>query len=187
MIGDNLDVHVYDIERIEALSGPQGTLYGAASQAGNLKIITNKPDSEFDSGFNVSLESTKAGSGSNMVEAFVNIPLSDNAAIRIVGYDDRDGGYIDSVADSITYPVSGITRNNTAYIQDDFNDSVKSGYRAALRVNLNENWTLDASVIGQTLESDGVWDHEPTGLEIITLVDSLKILKMMIGQDFLEH
>ena len=164
MIGDNLDVHVYDIERIEALSGPQGTLYGAASQAGNLKIITNNPDSEFDSGFNVSLESTKAGSRSGMVEAFVNIPLSDNAAIRIVGYNDRDGGYIDSVADSITYPVSGITRNNTAYIQDDFNDSVKSGYRAALRVNLNENWTLDASVIGQTLESDGVWDHEPTRL-----------------------
>ena len=43
MIGDNLDVHVYDIERVESLTGPQGTLYGAASQAGNLKIITKKP------------------------------------------------------------------------------------------------------------------------------------------------
>ena len=132
MIGDNLDVHVYDIERVEALSGPQGTLYGAASQAGNLKIITNKPSGEFDSGVNVSVESTSGGDDSTMVEGFVNIPLSENVAMRFVGFNDDDGGYIDSVSDSITFPVSGITRTNEMFIEDNFNDAVKEGYRAAL-------------------------------------------------------
>ena len=164
MIGDNLDVHVYDIERIESLSGPQGTLYGAASQAGNLRIITNKPSSEFDTGFNISLDTTSGGGLSNMVESFINIPLSDNAAIRIVGYNDKDAGYIDSVSDSITFPLSGITRGNDDYVENDFNDSVKSGYRAALRINLDDNWVLDGSIMGQNLESDGVWDHDPDRL-----------------------
>ena len=164
MIGDNLDVHVYDIERIESLSGPQGTLYGAASQAGNLRIITNKPSSEFDTGFNISLDTTSGGGLSNMVESFINIPLSDNAAIRIVGYNDKDAGYIDSVSDSITFPLSGITRGNDDYVENDFNDSVKSGYRAALRINLDDNWVLDSSIMGQNLESDGVWDHDPDRL-----------------------
>ncbi len=90
MIGDNLDVHVYDIERVESLSGPQGTLYGAASQAGNLKIITKKPTSEFDSGVNIGAESTKGGQSSSLVEGFVNIPLSQNMALRLVGYNDRE-------------------------------------------------------------------------------------------------
>lgn len=164
MIGDNLDVHVYDIERIESLSGPQGTLYGAASQAGNLRIITNKPSSEFDAGFNISLDTTSGGGLSNMVESFINIPLSDNAAIRIVGYNDKDAGYIDSVSDSITFPLSGITRGNDDYVENDFNDSIKSGYRAALRINLDDNWVLDGSIMGQNLESDGVWDHDPDRL-----------------------
>ena len=164
MVGDNLDIHIYDIERIEALSGPQGTLYGAASQAGNLRIITKKPTDEFDSGFNLSFDSTSGGGLSNMVESFINIPLSENAAIRIVGYNDRDAGYIDSVSDSITFPLSGITKGNDDYVENDFNDSVKSGYRAALRINLDDNWVLDGSIMGQNLESDGVWDHDPDRL-----------------------
>ena len=164
MIGDNLDVHVYDIERVESLTGPQGTLYGAASQAGNLKIITKKPSSEFDSGFNLSAESTRGGDGSTMVEGFVNIPLSQNAALRFVGFNDRDGGFIDSVNDSITYPVSGITRSNELFVEDNFNDAVKDGYRAALRVDLSENWKLDVNYMGQETSTNGVWDHNPDEL-----------------------
>ena len=164
MIGDNLDVHVYDIERVESLTGPQGTLYGAASQAGNLKIITKKPSSEFDAGFNLSAESTRGGDGSTMVEGFVNIPLSENAALRFVGFNDRDGGFIDSVNDSITYPVSGITKSNELFVEDNFNDAVKDGYRAALRVDLSENWNLDVSYMGQETSTNGVWDHNPDEL-----------------------
>ena len=164
MIGDNLDIHVYDIERVESLTGPQGTLYGAASQAGNLKIITKKPGRDFDAGYNLSAESTRGGDGSTMVEGFVNIPLSENAALRIVGYNDRDGGFIDSVNDSITYPVSGITRSNEVFVEENFNDAVKDGYRAALRVDLNENWQLDVNYMGQETSTNGVWDHNPDEL-----------------------
>ena len=57
-----------------------------------------------------------------MVESFINIPLSENAAIRIVGYNDKDAGYIDSVSDSITFPLSGITKGNDDYVENDFND-----------------------------------------------------------------
>ena len=161
MIGDNLDVHVYDIERIEALSGPQGTLYGAASQAGNLKIITNKPSADFDSGVNVSMENTSGGDVSTLVEGFVNIPLTDNIAMRFVGYNDDDGGFIDSVDGSITFPLSGITRTNELYVKENFNDAVKEGYRAALRVDLDDNWKIDLNVIGQETETNGVWDQDP--------------------------
>ena len=164
MIGDNLDIHVYDIERVESLTGPQGTLYGAASQAGNLKIITKKPSSEFDAGYNLSAESTRGGDGSTMVEGFVNIPLSNNVALRFVGYNDRDGGFIDSVKDTITYPVSGITRSNELFVDQNFNDAVKDGYRAALRVDLNENWKLDVNTMGQETSTNGVWDHNPDDL-----------------------
>ncbi|MBL6822535.1 MAG: TonB-dependent receptor [SAR86 cluster bacterium] len=163
-IGDNLDVHIYDINRIEVLSGPQGTLYGASAQAGNLRIITNKPTDEFDSGANFSLSTTDGGEPSNLVEGFVNIPLSDNAALRIVGFSDNEGGYIDAVSDSITYPLSGITRTNEGYVKSDFNKAMTKGYRAALRIDLSDSWTLDANVMGQQTETDGVWDHEPERL-----------------------
>ena len=163
-IGDNLDVHIYDIDRIEVLTGPQGTLYGAASQAGNLRIITKKPINEFDAGANMGIESTSGGSGSNLLEGFVNIPLSQNSAIRLVGYRDKDGGYIDSVQDSITYPLSGITKTSANFVESDFNESVVEGYKAALRVNLSDSWTFDANLMSQQTETDGVWDHNPTAL-----------------------
>ncbi|MBD62894.1 MAG: TonB-dependent receptor [Gammaproteobacteria bacterium] len=163
-IGDNLDVHIYDIERIEVLNGPQGTLFGASAQAGNLRIITKKPGSEFDAGGSFSVSSTHTGSTSDLFEAFINIPLSDNAAVRIVGFSDNDGGYIDAVADSITYPVSGITRTNEKYVKNDFNEAMTSGYRAALRIDLNDSWSLDANVMGQETETKGIWDHDPDRL-----------------------
>ena len=163
-IGDNLDIHIYDIDRIEVLNGPQGTLFGASAQAGNLRIITNKPDGEFDAGANLSFSSTDGGSTSNLIEGFINIPLSDNAALRIVGFSDDEGGYIDAVADSITYPLSGITRTNEGYVKSDYNEALTQGYRAALRIDLNDSWTIDANVIGQETETDGIWDHDPTRL-----------------------
>ena len=84
--------------------------------------------------------------------------------MRFVGYNDRDGGFIDSVGDSITYPLSGISKRSDLYVEDNFNDSVKEGYRAALRVDLNENWKLDVNQMGQVTETDGVWDHNPDEL-----------------------
>ncbi len=103
-IGNNLDVHIYDIARVEALAGPQGTLYGASSLSGTLRIITNKPDpTAFSAGYDLKASKYGHGDPGGTVEGFVNIPLSDRVAIRLVGYYDYEGGYINNVPSSNTY------------------------------------------------------------------------------------
>ncbi|MEM9317022.1 MAG: TonB-dependent receptor, partial [Pseudomonadota bacterium] len=164
-IGFNLDPHVYDVERIEVLMGPQGTLYGAASQAGTLRIITNQPSTEaFEAGFDLTAETISGGGDGWMAEGFMNLPLSDRMALRVAAWWDDDGGFIDAVPDSITYPLSGITRTNDGFVRDDFNEAEKQGLRAALKVDLNDSWTATASVMYQELEADGIWDHDPDEL-----------------------
>ena len=110
-----LDIHMYDIARVEALAGPQGTLYGASSQSGTIRIITNKPDRV---GFRRRLQHPGQhladGDLGYLAEGFVNIPLSDNAAIRLVGWARHDGGYIDNVAATRTFPTSGISMDSLA-------------------------------------------------------------------------
>ena len=98
-IDGSLDVHLYDIQRIEVLAGPQGTLYGASSEAGTVRIITNKPDpTKFSAGYDVEGNRVDHGGTGWKAEGFVNIPLSSIAAIRLVGWDVHDAGYIDNVA-----------------------------------------------------------------------------------------
>jgi outer membrane receptor protein involved in Fe transport len=173
-IAANVDVHVYDIERIEALAGPQGTLYGASNQSGTLRIITKKPDTEeFSAGFDVGGASTTGGEASYSIEGFVNFPLSDNAAIRLVGWNIEDGGWIDNVAGTRTFILEGgfgyngnnfgrtSTIDNASLLKEDFNELTKSGLRAALRVDLNENWVGTVGVIYQSLDTEGTWDHDP--------------------------
>ncbi|MCB1647316.1 MAG: TonB-dependent receptor [Pseudomonadales bacterium] len=102
--GRNLDVYVTDIERIEVLPGPQGTLYGASSQAGTVRLITNKPRiGMFDASVSASSSFTKDGDMSTGLEAMVNIPvLDDRAAVRIALFSDNQGGYIDNVRGTFT-------------------------------------------------------------------------------------
>jgi len=97
--GRNLDVYAADMQRVEVLAGPQGTLFGASSQAGTVRLITNKPDPlstsasiKFGSAF------TKDGEMSNNVEGVVNLPVTDSFTLRGVVYVDNQGGYIDNVA-----------------------------------------------------------------------------------------
>src|SRR3984885_10915702 len=98
-IDGTVDVHLYDIQRIEVLEGPQGTLYGASSEAGTVRIITNKPDpTKFAAGYDVQGNKITQGGTGYEAEAFVNIPLSSIAAIRLVGWDEHDGGFISNVA-----------------------------------------------------------------------------------------
>jgi outer membrane receptor protein involved in Fe transport len=98
-IDGSLDVHLYDIQRIEVLEGPQGTLYGASSEAGTVRIITNKPDpGKFSAGFDVEGNDITHGGQGWKAEGFVNLPLSSIAAVRLVGWDEHDGGYINNVA-----------------------------------------------------------------------------------------
>lgn len=97
--GRNLDVYAADLQRIEVLSGPQGTLFGSSSQAGNVRLITNKPDFDaFYGNVNVGANTiTDGGLGTN-IEVMLNIPVSDTFAMRGVFYNDSQGGWIDNVA-----------------------------------------------------------------------------------------
>ncbi len=94
-----LPLHLYDMNRIEVLEGPQGTLFGASSEAGTIRLITNKPNpKQFSAGYNVQANQIDGGGPGNIVEGYVNLPISNTAAIRLVGWHEHDGGYISNVA-----------------------------------------------------------------------------------------
>ena len=117
--GRNLDVYAADMARIEVLSGPQGTLFGASSQAGVVRMITNKPVIGETSG-NVEVESRfmPEGDMGGKVELVGNAPLGESTAARIVAYRDKKGGYIDQVAgtldvsQSARFRAAGTVRQN---------------------------------------------------------------------------
>lgn len=167
-----LDLHIFDIERVEALAGPQGTLYGASSQAGTIRIITNKPDTSGTYG-EVGLEVNKVAHGDfgYTGEGFINLPVSSNIAARVVAWYRRDGGYIDNIPGTRTYPSSGITISNDDpsdpdldLAEDDYNDVYTYGARAALRIELNDNWTITPQIMGQSQKSYGSFAEE-SGLD----------------------
>ncbi len=106
--GRNLDVYAADMQRIEVLSGPQGTLFGASSQAGVVRLITNKPSlSGFDASVNAGLSFTKGGEASYKGEVMINVPVTDTFALRGVAFLDDQGGYIDNVAGTRSAAESG--------------------------------------------------------------------------------
>ncbi len=165
-----LDVHIYDIARVEALAGPQGTLYGASSQAGTVRIITNKPDLSGTYGA-INLEANKVAHGDwgYSGEGFINMPVSANVAARIVGWYRRDGGWIDNIRGQFEMtefaPFGGPTGNtlvldNEEFVEDNYNDATTYGARAALKIDLDENWTVTPQVMGQVQKSDGSFAEE---------------------------
>jgi outer membrane receptor protein involved in Fe transport len=166
-IQGNLDVHMYDIARVEALAGPQGTLYGASSQAGTIRIITNKPDaSEFAAGYSVEGNIVDNDDTGYVVEGFVNIPISDSAAVRLVGWSRSDAGWIDNVAGTRTFPgnvataADDITISNASLAKDNYNTIDTVGARAALRVDLGDSWTITPTVQIQQQEAEGSWGDD---------------------------
>jgi outer membrane receptor protein involved in Fe transport len=163
-----LDIHIYDVARVETLAGPQGTLYGASSQAGTIRIITNKPDpAEFAAGYGIEGNSVHDGDFGGVLEGFVNMPLNPNMAIRLVGWYQHDAGYIDNVAGSRTFPGMEVlspgnaTFNNAGFPEDDFNEVDTYGGRASLRVDLNDNWTMTPTVMAQEVKADGIFAYDP--------------------------
>lgn len=164
-IGGNLDINIYDIARIEVLRGPQGTLYGASSEAGTIRIITNKPDpSGFAGGADAEVNTVRHGGMGYGAQGFVNAPLSDSAALRVVGWYRHDAGYIDNVPGTRAFlpQPGGIVINNAPLVEDNFNDVDVVGGRAALGIDLDDNWTATASLIGQDQKSGGVFGFDPS-------------------------
>jgi len=162
-----LDIHVFDVARVEALAGPQGTLYGASSQAGTVRIITNKPDtSGFYGEANVELNNVAHGEWGYSGEAFVNAPISDRAAVRVVGWYRKDAGYIDNIPGTLVFPTvaeedpARAVLNNAAFVEDDYNDVETWGARAALKIDLDDNWTILPQIMAQKQVSDGNFAQE---------------------------
>ena len=173
-IGGLLDVHIYDVSRVEALSGPQGTLFGASSLSGTLRIITNKPDpSGFKAGYDLQLNKFGKGAAGGSAEGFINLPLSERAALRVVGYYQRAGGYIDNTLGSRTYQRphtladgtvvnSPLTVNNASVVQDNFNPVDTYGGRIALGIELDDNWTVTPSITAQEQKGRGPFLYDPS-------------------------
>src|SRR6476661_1378282 len=103
-IGGTLDVHIYDIARIENLSGPQGTLYGASSEAGTIRIITNKPELGVTTGrVDAEVNQVDHGGMGGKLEGMINLPIASRIAFRAVAFYQHDAGYIDNVHGSRSY------------------------------------------------------------------------------------
>jgi len=161
------DIYPVDIARVEALAGPQSTLFGASSQSGAIRVITNKPDTEaFSANIGGGLSTTEDGGVGYDLDATVNIPLSDSVAIRLSGFSARDAGFIDNVlgntiVDDVFGTGQGGLRDNSNLVAEDINDVDWQGARASIRWFVNDNWTVTASANYQDLEADGFNDYDP--------------------------
>lgn len=145
------EIRLVDIERIEALPGPQGTLYGSSSQAGTLRYITNKPDPKaFAANATVDGHSVRHGDTGFDFSGVLNLPLSNNVAIRLVGFTARDAGYIDNVLGESL----GGTFDNADAVAKDINSVDYTGGRAALRWLVNNDWTVDAGLVYQRMKAN---------------------------------
>ena len=163
-ISGTVDIHVYDIARVEALAGPQGTLYGASSEAGTVRIITNKPDAgKFSGGYDLEGNKILTGGWGGQAEGFINLPIvQDRIALRTAAWYEHTGGYIDNVFRARTFRSSGITQSNQALVKDDFNPVDIYGLRAQLGIDLDDNWTVTPAVIAQRTKWKGSFQSDDT-------------------------
>ncbi len=176
----NLDVYAADLERIEILEGPQGTLFGAGAQAGVVRYITNKPklnvtEGNVEAGYGV----TAHGDPNTDLTAVLNVPLiNDTLAVRAVIYNDRRGGYIDNVPGTFTRkgsdlgiyyahnPGGGVPDgapviNNNAIAGRAINPVTYTGARVQALYQINEDWNILVSQSYQNMDSQGVFYQMP--------------------------
>lgn len=144
------DLLLYDVARVEVLEGPQGTLYGAGTLGGIIRIEPRMPDSTATTlDATAGLRLTQDGQPGGDLAATVNLPLArDTLALRLVAYTSREGGYIDD-----------LQRN-----RHDVNRNTISGLRLGLRWTPSADWTVDLGLVGQDLASrDGQYATRAAG------------------------
>jgi iron complex outermembrane receptor protein len=182
--GDQPAVRMVDIAQVEALAGPQGTIYGSDAQAGTLRIITNKPVmNEFFLELDGSLRNGEDSDDSYDGSIVLNLPIVDDTlALRVVGFKSEDGGFIDNVAGHT--PDTSVTGqpwdrmdwgglDNDKYVKDDVNDSTTKGWRAALKWDVNENWSATAGYLHQEMDNGAYQFYDPNvgDLEKVSFFD----------------
>lgn len=175
--GASLDLHLYDVARVEALSGPQGTLFGSNSLSGTLRIISNRPNPNgFKAGYDIQGDKFGKGDFGYTAEGFVNLPLAPNMALRVVGWYQRDGGFIDVVPGQVKYtlgdndPSNDITKTNASQVRENVNSIDTYGARAALGIELDDRWTITPQIMAQRQKSHGtfLWDPRKGDLAVST-------------------
>ena len=137
------DLDFYDVERVEVLRGPQGTLFGAGSSSGTLRYITRQPQlGDFDASTELTASTVDDGEFGGSVKGALNLPMGDTVAARIVGYYSQLPGFIDSI-----YPDRGD--------REDVNGGERTGVRASLRFQPNDQLSVTPRIVYQKLETDG--------------------------------
>lgn len=147
-----------DMARVENLPGPQGTLFGASSQTGTIRYISNKPNFDGLSGrIELSAASTDGGDGSTDFNGVLNIPLiDDKLAARVVAYSSHDGGFVDNVFGT---SFSG-NYDNADLVKKNHNEYDVDGGRIQLQWNMNDKWSALLSYVGENTEAIGAWDSD---------------------------
>jgi iron complex outermembrane recepter protein len=180
--GRNLDIYAADLERIEVLEGPQGTLFGSGAQAGVLRYITNKPKlDKFEGIANAGYSYTAHGDQNSNIDATINIPLiSDTLAVRAVIYNDSRGGYINNVPSTFAregtdlglagrnggvVPTDSVTVNNNNLAANAINPVTYSGIRASALYKFNDDWDALLVQSYQNMNAQGVFYDMPYGPE----------------------
>jgi outer membrane receptor protein involved in Fe transport len=157
------DLHLYDIQRIEVLNGPQGTTFGAGAMAGALRFITNKPDATgFSAGVDLNGGKIDGGTHNGTVEGFINIPLIDDwTAIRISAFNDYHGGYINNLETTRNW-VNGVVSNNSQWAGQNYNVEKVTGARFAIGQKIAEGWKATLTYSYQRQLTHGAWDENPS-------------------------
>jgi outer membrane receptor protein involved in Fe transport len=158
----NLDVYLVDMERVEILEGPQGTLFGGGAQAGAVRYITNKPKLNVTEGdVNASYGLTAGGDPNSALNAMINLPLiPDVLAARAVIFEDHRGGYIDNVPGQISF-ANGPVANNSALVQANQNPVTYDGVRLEVLYQINEDWSALITQNYQNMRADGYYQDYP--------------------------
>jgi outer membrane receptor protein involved in Fe transport len=143
------DIDPAELEQIEVLKGPQGTLFGGGAMGGVLRYVTRLPDfNKFSGTVTVGGNSVDEGDNGNTVRFSLNMPASENLALRVSGFQRKDAGYIDNPAAAPQYDVES----------EDINGVRTTGGRVAVAWKLSDAWRLDAFALTQRREGDaGNW------------------------------
>ena len=148
------DFDTWDLERVEVLRGPQGTLYGAGSEGGLLKYVTNPPDpTQFAAAVQAGGEDVAHGEGAGSGKGMINLPIGQSAAFRLSGYDETLPGYV----------------NDPSLGENNINHGYQGGVRAALLVNFTDNLSMRLNAFGQDLHTDGTPYTDVVGAEDLLL------------------
>ena len=163
-IGGTLDIHIYDIARIESLAGPQGTLYGASSEAGTIRIITNKPDTAgFYGRVDGEVNMLHSGGIGYVSEGMLNIPFGERVALRVVGFYQKDAGFIDNVPGTRSFlpQPGGISVDNAAFVEKDYNDTETYGGRPALKNDSDDTCAAAPTLLYLEQHRHGSYGYDP--------------------------